>query len=172
MIFVYSLAKLMKIKKNLFIDCCNSFKGLPHRYEFFLKKNDIKFINDSKATSFESSKYALESNKNIFWIVGGLPKLKDKFYFKHIKKNIIKSYIIGKNINFFKRELKNKINFQVTKNLKNSMTEICKDIKYKNIKNATILFSPASASYDQYKNFVERGNKFKKIANNYANRYL
>lgn len=170
--FVYEISKILKIKKNSFINACNSFRGLPHRHELFLEKKNIRFINDSKATSFEASKNALQSNKNIFWIVGGLPKLKDKFDLKSIKKNIIKSFIIGKNIDFFKKELKDKIKYKITNNLKNSMKAIFTDLKKNNIINATILLSPASASYDQYKNFVERGDAFKKISKYYANKYL
>ena len=52
----------------------NSFKGLPHRFEIFLKKKNVTFINDSKATSFKASQLALSSLKNIYWILGGLTK--------------------------------------------------------------------------------------------------
>ena len=41
----------------------NSFKGLPHRFEIFLKKKNVTFINDSKATSFQATKFALSSLK-------------------------------------------------------------------------------------------------------------
>ena len=70
--------------------------------KFFLKKKNITFINDSKATTLQAAKLALESSKNIYWIVGGLPKLKDKIDLKYLKNNIIKSYIIGKNTGFLK----------------------------------------------------------------------
>ena len=68
----------------------NSFSGLPHRYEIFLKRSNLTFINDSKATSFEAAKFALKSKKNIFWILGGLPKQKDKITFKKIQKQYFK----------------------------------------------------------------------------------
>ena len=51
-----------------------SFKGLAHRFEIFFKKCKTIFINDSKATSFKSTQYALSSLKNIYWILGGLEK--------------------------------------------------------------------------------------------------
>ena len=51
-----------------------SFKGLPHRFEILKKKNGITFINDSKATSFKAAQSALSSLKNVYWILGGLPK--------------------------------------------------------------------------------------------------
>ena len=53
-----------------------SFKGLPHRFEIFIKKNNVTFVNDSKATSFKATQSALSSLKNIYWILGGLPKKK------------------------------------------------------------------------------------------------
>ena len=172
MSFVYELSKILKINKELFIKNLKNFKGLPHRHEIFYKYKNIKFINDSKATSFQASKHSLESNKNIFWIVGGKPKQGDVFNIKNFKKNIIKTFIIGKNINFFKNQLKNKISFVVTKNLKKTMHLIFKEIKKKKLENINILFSPASASFDQYKNFEERGNEFKQLTKIYAQKFL
>jgi len=170
--FVYTFSKLLKIKEKNFINSINSFIGLPHRYEIFLKKKNIIFINDSKATSFEATKYALLNSKNIYWIIGGLPKKKDKINLANIKQNIVKSYIIGKNINFFKKQLSNQINFSITTDIKNTLLEIFKDIKSSTKKNATILLSPAAASYDQFKNFENRGDEFKKLCILYARKFI
>jgi UDP-N-acetylmuramoylalanine--D-glutamate ligase len=170
--FVYALAKLLKIKKNSFIKSMSSFSGLPHRYEIFLKKNNITFINDSKATSFQAAQFALASSKNIYWILGGLPKNKDRINLKHIKNNILRSYIIGKNISFFKKQLKNKVKFSVVKNLKNALASALKDIKLLQKTNNTILLSPGAASFDQFKNFENRGNEFKKLSRLYAKKII
>ena len=170
--FVYTLSKLLKINKSSFIKSMNSFLGLPHRYEVFLKKKDITFINDSKATSLQATKFALASSKNIFWILGGLPKDKDKIDLRYIKNNIIKSYIIGKNINFFKKQLKNKVKFSVTNNLKNAIIRALKDIRLLKTINNTILLSPGAASFDQFKNFENRGNEFKKLSRLYAKKFI
>ena len=173
MVFVYELSKILKIKKNFFIKSFNNFKGLPHRHEMFLKINNIKFINDSKATSFQASKFALEAYRNIFWITGGLPKYSDKFYLNKTKQNIIKSYIIGRHANFFKKQLSNKVKFKITKTLNQSLSLLFKEIKkIPKGKEITILFSPSSASYDQYKNFNERGNHFKKLVRFYAKKFF
>ena len=170
--FVLYLSKILKIKEKLFIKSLNTFKGLPHRHELFLENNRLKFINDSKATGFEATKFALRSNNNILWIVGGQEKKGDKFYLGNIKKNIIRGYLIGKNVQFFKKELNNKIPYEVTKTIDNSLLSIFKLIQNNPKKKFTILFSPASASFDQFLNFSERGNKFKKKANLYASKYL
>ena len=169
MSFVYALSKVLKIKEKSFIKSLKSFKGLAHRHEIFYKKNNKTFVNDSKATSFEASRFALKNNKNIFWIVGGLPKFGDKFQLGKIKKNIIKTYIIGKHMKNFKRYLKGKINFQLCGTLKNAVIQIFKDSRNITNKKITILLSPASASYDQFKNFEQRGNLFKKLIRSYIN---
>ena len=172
MIFTYTLSKLLKINNENFISAMNTFVGLPHRYEIFLKKKNIVFINDSKATSFVSAKYALLNSKNIFWILGGLPKKNDKIILSDVKKNIIKCYIIGKNISFFKKQIRKKINFSVTGNLNKTIIKIIEDIKYFGLKNNIILLSPAAASYDQFINFEKRGYKFKKLSKHYARKFL
>ena len=163
---------MLRISEKSFVRSLKSFKGLPHRYEIFLKKNNKVFINDSKATSFQASKFALQSNKNIFWIVGGMPKLGDRFDLGKMKNNIVKSYIIGNHMRNFKRQLNGKIDFQLSRTLNNATISIFKDIKSIADKKITILLSPASASYDQFKNFEERGNQFKSLIKNYAKKHL
>ena len=168
----FFLSKLLKISKNNFLNSLKSFIGLPHRYEIFLKRKNCIFINDSKATSFQATKFALQNSTNIFWIVGGLPKQKDQIILKSLKKNIIRSYIIGKNINFFENQLKNQVKYFVTRDLKTSIIRILKDIKLLKKRTNTILFSPASASFDQFLNFEKRGEEFKKITKYYARKYI
>ena len=172
MLNIYELSKLIKINKKAFFQSLNSFKGLPHRYEIFLRRKNCTFINDSKATSFKATKLALKNTKNVFWIVGGLPKKEDRFILKSLKNNIIKSYIIGKNVNFFKKQINNKVKFVITRNLKNSIKQILKDVKFFNKKNNSILLSPASASFDQFLNFEKRGNEFKRLSKLYARKYI
>ena len=89
-----------------------------------------------------------------------------------IEKNIIKGYLIGKNISFFQKQIKNKINFSITKNLDKSLIQIFKDIKFSDTKDNTILLSPAAASYDQFINFEKRGDKFKKLSKLYARKFI
>ena len=168
--FIYTFAKLLKIKKNNFISAMNTFQGLPHRFEFFLKKKDVSFINDSKATSFIATKLALSSLKNIYWILGGLPKKGDKFNLSKIKKNVVKCYLIGKHINFFKNQIK-KLVFSITKNLNNSLNKISKDIQLETHGEKNILLSPAAASFDQFSNFENRGVIFKRLCKKYARKF-
>ena len=170
--FVFALSKILKISEKSFIKSLKSFVGLPHRYEIFLKRKDNVFINDSKATSFQATKLALQNSTNIFWIVGGLPKKDDKIDFRNFRKNIIKSYIIGNHINFFKNQLKDKLNYCICKNIKKTIVQILKDIEFLKTKKNTILLSPAAASFDQYPNFEKRGEEFKRLSKLYARKFL
>ena len=70
--------------------------------------------------------------------------------------------LFGKEIIFLKN---------VDYNLKNALIEIFKDIKNYNSE-LIILFSPGGASYDQYNNFVDRGNKFMKLVELYVKRNI
>ncbi len=172
MTFVYTFAKLLKIKESSFINTMNSFRGLPHRFEIFLKRNGIIFINDSKATSFRATELALSSLKNVYWILGGLPKKKDKINLTILKDRIIKCYLIGKHISFFKNKIIGKIDFTISKNIKNSIFQILKDCEHKKNIQRYILFSPAAASFDQFKNFEIRGNEFKRLVRKYARKFI
>ena len=170
--FVYAISKLFNIRKKNFIKCLSNFKGLPHRQEFFLKFKNIKFVNDSKATSFEATKHALNNYKNIFWILGGLPKKGDKFKLKDVKKNILESFVIGKSSPFFIKQLKSsKLNYSVSHNLNKAIKLIFRRIFFKSNIQKTVLLSPASASYDQFKNFMDRGNKYKRLVNNHVRKF-
>jgi UDP-N-acetylmuramoylalanine--D-glutamate ligase len=166
--FVLKVSKILKLKNNLLLKSLKNFKGLSFRQEIIHNSKFLKIINDSKATSFSSSEKLLKSLKNIYWIIGGLPKKGDKFLLKKNDCKKIKLYIFGKNQKFFINELKNKMVFKSFLNLKSLIAKVFLDIKNENnfIKK-TIFFIPSSASFDTFKNFEERGRYFNKLIKNY-----
>ena len=163
LIFAYEISKNLKISEKIVIKALNNFKGLPHRQEIVLSNKKFLCINDSKATSFDASLQALRNYNKIYWIVGGLQKYRDTFDLKSVRKKIIKAYIIGKNVSFFKKEIKNKISYTISKNMKNALINIQKDLKLNENFKKTILLSPAAASFDQFDNFEKRGIFFKSL---------
>jgi len=64
------------------------------------------------------------------------------------------------------------LNFSITKNLKNSIVEVLKDVRLFKKDCSIVLFSPAAASFDQFRNFEIRGNKFKKLCKSYAKKNI
>tara|TARA_Y100000590_G_scaffold465844_1_gene639343 strand:- start:2095 stop:3408 length:1314 start_codon:yes stop_codon:yes gene_type:complete len=163
LIFAYEISKKLKINEKIIIRALNNFKGLAHRQEVVLSNKKFLCINDSKATSFDASLQSLSNYNNIYWIVGGLPKYKDYFDLSKVKKKIVKAYIIGKSILFFKNKIKKHIPYVISKNIQNALNNIYKDSKFKKNSKKTILLSPAAASFDQFKNFEDRGVCFKNL---------
>ena len=158
--FAISISQKLSLNKKKTEIAINSFKGLPYRQQTIYKKRNLQIINDSKSTSFSSTTQLLKSFNNIFWILGGLPKKGDQFilekkYFKNIK-----AYIYGKNKNFFQKKLKNKIPFKNFKDIRHALSGVLKDLKKEKDKNLNIIFSPSSASFDQFENFEKRGKFF------------
>ena len=101
-----------------------------------------------------------------------MPKLNDKLKLQSVKKNIIKSYIVGKNISHFKKQIEGVLEYKSSLTIGNALRDIIKDLHLFKQKYATIILSPASASYDQFKNFAERGDHFKKLTLKYARKLL
>ena len=147
----------------------NSFKGLKYRQQVIFNNKKLLIVNDSKSTSFASTINLLKSYKNIHWIVGGKYKKGDKFFINKKYYKNINAYIYGLKTDFFRNQFKNKIRFKVFSTIKNALLKIIQDTKNNNFSKIIILFSPSAASFDQFKNFEERGNKFKAIVNEQLN---
>ena len=160
--FVFEIAKKMKISKNNLFKVLQKFNGLDFRQQVIFKSKNLIIINDSKATSFSSTVSILRSITNVYWIVGGQAKKGDKFLLNKSECKNIEAYIFGKNKKFFINKLKKKINYQLFDDLKSSIKKVLIDIKKNNKKQKKhiILFSPAAASFDSFKNFEDRGNYF------------
>jgi len=163
------LKKILGSKINISNDIFNNIT-LPHRNEKFYKLKNFYFINDSKSTNFDSVKYAIKNYKNIILILGGLLKKNDNFFISQFKNKIFKVYLTGKSISPLKKSLiGQKFKFIYQKNLKKLLNKNIKNdfkINKNNKNNFFVLFSPGAASFDQYKNYIDRGNKFKNLVYN------
>jgi len=149
-----------------------SFRGVPHRLELVREIEGVKFYNDSIGTSPSRTSAGLNSfSEDIILIAGGYDKHLDytEFGKQIVDSNKIKSLILM-------GQTADKIFEAVHIELENQNKEIdiyeCETLEQtvriaKGIAKAgeIVLFSPASASFDMFKNFEERGNKFKEIVN-------
>ena len=168
--FVLVVANILKLKKDILFRTLEKFKGLNFRQQIIYNSNRLTIINDSKATSFSSSVSLLSSLSNVYWIVGGLAKKGDKLLLNKKDNKNIKAYIFGKDKIFFINKIKRLMKYESFFNLKDLVKKIFIDIKSDHkIKHKIILFSPAAASFDSFKNFEERGKYFNKIINKYIN---
>ena len=158
--FILEISKKLKLNKKIIIKTVNLFKGLKYRQQIIFNNKKLQIINDSKSTSFASSINLIQSYKNIYWLVGGKYKKGDKFILDKKYYNNIRAYIYGSKSNFFQNQFKNKIKYKIFNNIKKALLKIIEDSKNDNLSKKTILFSPSAASFDQFKNFEERGKYF------------
>ncbi len=167
--FVIELAKIFNIKKINLIEAVKKFKGLNYRQQIIFNNKDISIINDSKSTSYSSSIEMLKKKNNIYWLMGGIPKKGDKFSLSRKYYQNIKGYIFGINQKKFSFDLKKKIRHKKFSDLTKALDQLFKDVKKDNSSKKNILFSPAAASFDSFKNFEDRGEYFNKIIRKYIN---
>ena len=167
--FVLKILKIFKLNNKILLKTLNKFKGLKYRQQIIFKNKNLTIINDSKSTSFASSENLLKNLNYVYWILGGIPKKSDQFKLskKHCKN--FKAYIFSKHHKEFKKNLKNKIIVKNFKDLKDILNEIFLDIKKKKLEKNIILFSPAGASFDNFKNFEDRGLYFNKLIKKFIN---
>jgi len=153
----------------------NNFKGLPHRMEPLYTSDRIKIINDSKSTNGEATAAALKSFENIFWIAGGQPKSDGIGEAKNFLDKVKEVFLIGQSTDFFCKEiskLKKDLQIHDCLSLERATELAFKKASNSKLQNYVILLSPSAASFDQYVNFEDRGNKFKEIVNQKLNEGL
>jgi len=161
--FVLKILKIFKLNNKILLKTLNKFKGLKYRQQIIFKNKKLIIINDSKSTSFASSENLLKNLNYVYWILGGIPKKSDQFKLSKTHCKNFKAYIFSKYHKEFKKNLKNKIIVKNLKDLKDILNEIFLDIKKKKLEKNIILFSPAGASFDNFKNFEDRGLYFNKL---------
>jgi UDP-N-acetylmuramoylalanine--D-glutamate ligase len=139
-----------------------SFGGLPHRMEEIGRVGQLLFINDSKATNADSTDKALSAfEKNIYWIIGGKAKEGGIEPLRPYFPRIAKAYLIGDAAESFARTLGEDVRHVHARTLDIAVEMALSDAGTG--AEAVVLLSPASASYDQYKNYEQRGDHFRAL---------
>jgi UDP-N-acetylmuramoylalanine--D-glutamate ligase len=144
------------------INALPSFVGLNHRMQYLGKYKNILFINDSKATNADSTAKALSSFDNIIWIAGGLSKEGGIEALKEFFPKIKHALLIGGAQDELSKTCSNLVKWTKCNNLEAAFNFALSIAKSGDV----VLLSPACASYDQWKNFEERGNAFISLFNN------
>lgn len=136
-----------------------SYPGLPHRMERVREKDGIFFVNDSKATNPTATAPALAAFEKIRWICGGLAKTENLDecapYFEHVRK----AYTIGEAGELFASLLSPHINVAQCETLERAVGEAAAEA----VSGDTVLLSPACASFDQFRDFEDRGDQFRSL---------
>ncbi len=163
-VIAYICCKVLNIPNKYFINSIKNFKGLPYRSNIIYRDNNLKIINNSKSTNINSAINSVRNYNNIYLILGGIAKENNFEILSNFKNKIICIYAFGKSAKLIERKLNKLMYIKVFKNLNLTVSQIFKDIKKNNFK-SNIIFAPACTSYDQYKNFEERGEDFNYLIN-------
>ncbi len=136
-----------------------SFHGLVHRMERIGPFGDILFVNDSKATNPASTAPALAAYENIHWICGGLPKEDSLAECEPHLGNVKRAYTIGEAAPLFAKLLDGKVPAENCELLSEAVRSALDHAQPGDV----IMLSPACASFDQFRDFEQRGEAFRDL---------
>ena len=147
----------------LAVKAAQRYEGLPHRIEEVGRNGKVLFINDSKATNADAAARALSAFTDIYWIAGGKPKEGGVESLVPLMSRVRAVYLIGEAAAAFETQLKDAVNCVQCGDLERAVAAAAKDAAQSDAANPVVLLSPACASYDQFKNFEERGRAFRML---------
>ncbi len=154
----WALCQSIGVTKERFVERLSTFKKPPHRMEFIASQEGVDFINDSKATSVDAVKKALAClDKPVHLIAGGVDKGGS---FKELlaHKSLCSVFAFGEAAGRIEKELQGVPVTRVS-----SLEEGVKRARLQAKRGECVLLSPGCSSYDQFRNFEERGEKFREI---------
>lgn len=159
-------------------DGIHSFPGLPHRQEPVARINGVAFINDSKATNAAATARALYCYDHIIWIAGGQAKEGGIESLTPYFGRIRHAFLIGEAADTFSRTLQGKVDATLCDDLEGAFAGAYEmatvqaadepEASGKASDAPVVLFSPACASFDQWRDFEARGDAFRALVHKRA----
>ncbi len=164
------VGKALGIDLNTITTAVNGFAGLEHRLQLVAEKDGVKYYNDSISTVPETTVAAINSfTEPIHLLLGGSDKGSD--YTEMVKsliqrKNVAEIILLGKTGNKIKQLLEQENSPIPMHGPYTDLAEAMNQIKQTAKSGEVVLLSPASASFDMFKSYADRGNQFVKYASN------
>lgn len=138
-----------------------SFPGLAHRQERVAEKDGVLFVNDSKATNADAANRALDCYDAIYWIAGGRAKEGGIEASREHMSRVKHVFLIGEAARDFADQLGEAVAHTICETLDKAVTAAWEQARADGNEGATVLLSPACASFDQFKDFESRGEAFR-----------
>ena len=157
----YAATKVFVKEPRAIADAIASFPGLAHRMEAVGSIGKTSFVNDSKATNADAAAKALAVYPDIFWIAGGKAKEGGIEPLAPFFDRIRRAYLIGDAAPTFARTLDGKAPYVQAGTLERAVELAAADANASAAPAPVVLLSPACASYDQFKDFEQRGDVFR-----------
>jgi UDP-N-acetylmuramoylalanine--D-glutamate ligase len=138
-----------------------TFPGLAHRQQLVAERDGIRFVNDSKATNADAASKALVCYDPIYWIIGGQPKEGGLDGLEPFMPRIRHAFVIGQASEQFATWLNaHGVPYTLCGDLETAVPAATTLARAEKLNGATVLLSPACASWDQFRSFEHRGEVF------------
>ncbi len=134
-----------------------SFPGLPHRMERVGVRDGVLYVNDSKATNPTSTAPALAAFDRVHWILGGQAKTDELDACRPAFGHVAHAYAIGEAAEMFAQLLSPDMPVTISGSLAQAVTDAAARARA----GETVLLSPACASFDQFRDYEDRGDQFR-----------
>ena len=163
--FAAAAALLMGAEREAVEDTLYNFKGLPFRLQYLGNFCGVEVYNDSKSTTPNALRAALESfDKPVVLIFGGADKGADFSTLKGLFKKKVKfAFAYGENRKKLFETFRDTLQMEVVKTLEDAIKKVSNILRRGDI----LLFSPAAASFDQFSSYAERGKRFNELVEKY-----
>jgi UDP-N-acetylmuramoylalanine--D-glutamate ligase len=161
---VFAAASALGVTPEKITAAFRTFPGLAHRMEEIGRKGKVLFVNDSKATNADSTEKALSSFAGgVFWILGGRAKEGGIVPLKQFFPRIAHAYLIGESTELFATTLEGQVPYTRCGTLDVAVAKATGDAGQSKAPQPVVLLSPACASFDQFRNFEIRGERFREL---------
>ncbi|MDR3514393.1 MAG: UDP-N-acetylmuramoyl-L-alanine--D-glutamate ligase [Azospirillaceae bacterium] len=164
----YVAARALGIARADIVASLESFPGLEHRQQWLATIDGVRFVNDSKATNADAAAKALVCYEPIYWIIGGRAKESGLDGLEPFMPRIRHAFLIGEATERFATWLDGKIPYSRCGDLATATRAAYALARQERLAGATVLLSPACASWDQFPNFEVRGEAFAAHVRNIA----
>lgn len=164
----YAVARCLGCSPTDAANALLSFTGLEHRLEDLGAVAGVRFVNDSKATNVDAAGRALSCYENVLWIAGGRAKDARLEPLYPRLANVAHAFLIGEAAEGFAARLDGRVPVTVSGNLESAVPGAYARALALDAPNAVVLLSPACASFDQFDDFEERGDRFKELVRGLA----
>lgn len=162
----YALVSFLDLPRKKVAKAVKAFKGLPHRMETVAEHQDIRWVNDSKATNIGAAATALQSlDSDVIWIAGGQGKGADFSDLRDALSERVKALILfGEDADQIEQALSGLVPIERVENL----SQAVEFAGSKAVEGDVVLLAPACASFDMYQSFAQRGDHFRELATNWV----
>jgi UDP-N-acetylmuramoylalanine--D-glutamate ligase len=159
----YAATRAFGCESGAIVQAIKTFPGLAHRQELIATIDGIRYVNDSKATNADAAEKALVCYDDVYWIAGGRPKEDGIDALAPLFPRIRRAFLIGEAAERFAHTLDGRVAYEVSGTLDAAVAAARRAALNDRQRGAVVLLSPACASFDQFRDFEDRGEHFRRL---------